>query len=46
MKRLIGVCDTWRNQHNAVTDIADAAKVTRGAVYWHFTSKTEIFNAI
>ena len=29
-----------------LTDIADAAKVTRGAVYWHFTSKSEIFNAI
>ena len=29
-----------------LTDIADAAKVTRGAIYWHFTSKTEIFNAI
>ena len=27
-----------------LTDIADAAKVTRGAIYWHFTSKTEIFN--
>lgn len=29
-----------------LTDIADAAKVTRGAIYWHFTSKSEIFNAI
>lgn len=29
-----------------LTDIADAAKVTRGAVYWHFNSKAEIFNAI
>ena len=29
-----------------LTDIADAAKVTRGAIYWHFTSKAEIFNAI
>ncbi|WP_330984061.1 MULTISPECIES: acrEF/envCD operon transcriptional regulator [Enterobacterales] len=27
-----------------LTDIADAAGVTRGAVYWHFTSKAEIFN--
>ncbi|KAA5944662.1 acrEF/envCD operon transcriptional regulator [Enterobacter cloacae] len=32
--------------NTTLTDIADAAKVTRGAVYWHFTSKTEIFNAI
>lgn len=29
-----------------LTDIADAAGVTRGAVYWHFASKAEIFNAI
>ncbi|TLU66620.1 acrEF/envCD operon transcriptional regulator [Enterobacter sp. MF024] len=29
-----------------LTDIADAACLTRGAVYWHFTSKAEIFNAI
>lgn len=29
-----------------LTDIADAAGVTRGAVYWHFSSKTDIFNAI
>lgn len=29
-----------------LTDIADAAGVTRGAVYWHFTNKTELFNAM
>ncbi|MDY1038010.1 acrEF/envCD operon transcriptional regulator [Lelliottia sp. CFBP8978] len=29
-----------------LTDIAAAAGVTRGAIYWHFTSKSEIFNAI
>lgn len=29
-----------------LTDIADAAGVTRGAVYWHFASKAEIFNEI
>ncbi|MBB1202450.1 acrEF/envCD operon transcriptional regulator [Enterobacteriaceae bacterium 89] len=29
-----------------LTDIADAAGVTRGAVYWHFKSKTEVFNEI
>lgn len=32
--------------NTTLTDIADAAKVTRGAVYWHFSSKSEIFNAI
>ncbi|CAM4155284.1 MULTISPECIES: acrEF/envCD operon transcriptional regulator [Lelliottia] len=29
-----------------LTDIAEAAGVTRGAIYWHFSSKSEIFNAI
>lgn len=29
-----------------LTDIADAANLTRGAIYWHFSSKSEIFNAI
>ena len=27
-----------------LADIADAAGVTRGAVYWHFASKAELFN--
>ncbi|MCC7881711.1 TetR family transcriptional regulator, partial [Escherichia coli] len=30
--------------NTTLTDIADAAGVTRGAVYWHFVSKTELFN--
>lgn len=29
--------------NTTLTDIADAAR-TRGAVYWHFASKTELFN--
>jgi len=29
-----------------LTDVADAAGVTRGAIYWHFASKSELFNAI
>ncbi|MEB7925733.1 TetR family transcriptional regulator [Atlantibacter hermannii] len=29
-----------------LTDIADAAHVTRGAIYWHFSSKAELFNEI
>ncbi|MCU6669834.1 acrEF/envCD operon transcriptional regulator [Enterobacteriaceae bacterium H4N4] len=32
--------------NTTLSDIADAARLTRGAVYWHFASKTEIFNAI
>ncbi|MGU3414846.1 acrEF/envCD operon transcriptional regulator [Enterobacteriaceae bacterium C34A] len=35
---LRGVAET------TLTDIADAAGVTRGAVYWHFRSKAELFN--
>ncbi|CAM4190522.1 acrEF/envCD operon transcriptional regulator [Klebsiella africana] len=30
--------------NTTLSDIADAAGVTRGAVYWHFASKTELFN--
>jgi TetR/AcrR family transcriptional repressor of acrEF/envCD operon len=33
-----------RVTNTTLTDIADAAGVTRGAVYWHFASKTELFN--
>ena len=33
-----GVSKTTRN------DIADAANVTRGAIYWHFENKTQLFN--
>ncbi|MGO3911735.1 acrEF/envCD operon transcriptional regulator [Huaxiibacter chinensis] len=29
-----------------LTDIAQAAGLTRGAVYWHFTCKSALFNAI
>ncbi|EOW6742274.1 acrEF/envCD operon transcriptional regulator [Cronobacter dublinensis] len=32
--------------HTTLSDIARAAEVTRGAVYWHFTSKAELFNEI
>lgn len=32
--------------NTTLTDIAEAASLTRGAVYWHFSSKAEIFNAI
>nr|WP_318384659.1 TetR family transcriptional regulator [uncultured Enterobacter sp.] len=32
--------------NTSLDDIAHAAQVTRGAIYWHFTNKTELFNAI
>lgn len=42
----IGQFATRGVANTTLTDIADAANVTRGAIYWHFTSKAEIFNAI
>ena len=45
---LIDAAITQFAQHGVsnttLSDIADAAGVTRGAVYWHFNSKTELFN--
>lgn len=32
--------------HSSLEDIAEAAGVTRGAVYWHFKNKADIFNAL
>ncbi len=30
--------------HTTLTDIAEAAGVTRGAIYWHFKNKIDLFN--
>jgi TetR/AcrR family acrAB operon transcriptional repressor len=30
----------------SLQDIAQAAGVTRGAIYWHFTNKADLFNAM
>lgn len=32
--------------NTSLDDIAHEARVTRGAIYWHFTNKTDLFNAI
>lgn len=32
--------------NTTLNDIADAAQVTRGAIYWHFENKTQLFNEI
>ncbi|MCM1128873.1 MAG: TetR family transcriptional regulator [Alistipes senegalensis] len=32
--------------NTTLNDIAEAAGVTRGAVYWHFTNKVDVFNAM
>ena len=32
--------------HTSLDDIAKAAGVTRGAIYWHFKNKSELFTAM
>ena len=32
--------------HTSLEDIAKAAGVTRGAIYWHFKNKSELFSAM
>jgi TetR/AcrR family acrAB operon transcriptional repressor len=32
--------------HTSLADIAAAAEVTRGAIYWHFENKSDLFNAM
>ncbi|POT55083.1 acrEF/envCD operon transcriptional regulator [Citrobacter amalonaticus] len=32
--------------NTTLNDIADAANVTRGAIYWHFENKTQLFNEV
>lgn len=32
--------------HTSLAEIASAASVTRGAVYWHFENKADLFNAM
>ncbi|MEG0100825.1 MAG: acrEF/envCD operon transcriptional regulator [Citrobacter sp.] len=32
--------------NTTLNDIADAANVTRGAIYWHFDNKSQLFNEI
>jgi len=32
--------------HTTLADVAEAAGLTRGAIYWHFRDKTELFEAM
>ncbi len=32
--------------HTSLNDIAQAASVSRGAIYWHFKNKADLFNAM
>ena len=36
----------WGVAHTSLQDIAQATGLTRGAVYWHFKDKGDIFNAM
>lgn len=49
-KHLLDVAIILFSQHGvsatSLTDIAKAAGVSRGAIYWHFKNKSELFNEI
>ena len=32
--------------HTSLAEIATAAGVTRGAIYWHFANKSDVFDAL
>ena len=32
--------------HTSLADVASAAQVTRGAIYWHFKNKSDLFDAM
>lgn len=32
--------------HTSLADVAQAAQVTRGAIYWHFKNKSDLFDAM
>jgi len=32
--------------HTSLADVAKAADVTRGAIYWHFKNKSDLFDAM
>jgi hypothetical protein len=37
----------WRKRHGtALDDVAKAARVTRGAIYWHFKGKADLYNTL
>jgi len=42
----VDVFHTLGVSHTSLADVANAAGVTRGAIYWHFKNKSDLFNAM
>jgi TetR/AcrR family acrAB operon transcriptional repressor len=46
LKAALSVFSTKGYAATTLDDIAAAAKVTRGAIYWHFKSKADLYNTL
>jgi AcrR family transcriptional regulator len=46
MKTALSVFSTKGYAAATLDDVAKAAKVTRGAIYWHFKSKADLYNRL
>jgi TetR/AcrR family transcriptional regulator, acrAB operon repressor len=46
MKTALAVFSTKGYAAATLDDVAKAAKVTRGAIYWHFKSKADLYNTL
>lgn len=46
LKTALSVFSTRGYAATTLDDVAKAAKVTRGAIYWHFKSKADLYNTL
>ena len=46
LKQALGVFSQKGYAATTLQDIAEAAELTRGAIYWHFGSKAELYNTL